>query len=278
MQIMHPPLEEIDRFLREDLGSGDVTADIVPESTQATASIITREPMLLCGRGWFDAVFHRLDPSVAIAWRVEEGAEIQADTVLCSLHGPARALLSGERTALNLLQTLSGTATEAHRYARAVAGTGVKLLDTRKTIPGLRLAQKYAVRCGGCHNHRLGLYDAILIKENHILAAGSIRRAVQAARSLHPGLAVETEVETLPELQEALAAGADRVLLDNFSPALLREAVALAQGRAELEVSGNVTLETLRDIAATGVDYISVGALTKHVRAIDLSMRIQLQI
>jgi len=276
MPIEYPDPAELDRFLQEDLGSGDVTAAIIPETTQATASVVTREAMLLCGRGWFDTIFQRLDPGVDIEWKVEEGDETQADTTLCILRGQARALLSGERTALNLLQTLSGTATVAHRYAQTVAGTGVKLLDTRKTIPGLRQAQKYAVRCGGCHNHRIGLYDAILIKENHILAAGSITRAVQGAKALHPELGVEIEVENLEELPEALATGADRVLLDNFSLPMLREAVALTQGRAELEVSGNVTLDTLREIAGTGVDFISIGALTKHVRAIDLSMRIQL--
>jgi nicotinate-nucleotide pyrophosphorylase (carboxylating) len=269
-----PEPGEVDRFLAEDLGSGDLTAAILPAEAQATASVVTREAMVLCGREWFDAVFERLDATVAIDWRVEEGAAAEPDTVLCTLRGPARALLTGERTALNLLQTLSGTATTARIYAEAVAGTQVRVLDTRKTLPGLRKAQKYAVRRGGCHNHRLGLYDGILIKENHILALGSITQAVAAAKALRAGVMIEVEVENLDELREALAAGATRILLDNFSLTMMRDAVALSRNRAELEVSGNVTLETLRDIAETGVDYISVGALTKHVRAVDLSMRI----
>lgn len=277
LEPLTPPIPdpaEIDRFLAEDLGGGDLTALIVPATTRAVAAVVTREATTLCGRAWFDAVFARLDAAVEIAWRVEEGADVAAGTELCSLRGPARTLLTGERTALNLLQTLSATATTARTYARVVEGTGVKVLDTRKTIPGLRLAQKYAVRCGGCHNHRVGLFDGILIKENHILAAGSITLAVRAAQALNAGVFIEVEVESLDELREALAAGATRILLDNFTPEMLREAVALTKGRAELEVSGNVTLATLRDIAETGVDYISVGALTKNVRAIDLSMRI----
>jgi nicotinate-nucleotide pyrophosphorylase (carboxylating) len=276
MHNMHPDPNEIDRFLAEDIGSGDLTAAIVPAAALASATVVTREPMVLCGRDWFSAVFERLDASVAIDWRLEEGAEAEPGAELCALRGPARALLTGERTALNLLQALSGTATTARIYARAVEGTGVKVLDTRKTIPGLRRAQKYAVRCGGCHNHRMGLYDGILIKENHILAAGSIAGAINAAKALGAGVPIEIEVESLDELREALNAGAERILLDNFSLAMMREAVVLARGRAELEVSGNVTLDTLRQIAETGVDYISVGALTKNVRAIDLSMRIVL--
>lgn len=279
LESLTPPMPdpaEIDRFLAEDLGGGDLTALIVPATTQAVATVVTREAMTLCGRAWFDAVFARLDAAVDIAWRAAEGADVAAGTELCGLRGPARALLTGERTALNLLQTLSATATTARAYARAVDGTGVKVLDTRKTLPGLRLAQKYAVRCGGCHNHRAGLFDGILIKENHILAAGSITLAVRAAQALNAGVFIEVEVESLDELREALEAGATRILLDNFTPETLREAVALAKGRAELEVSGNVTLATLRDIAETGVDYISVGALTKNVQAIDLSMRIVL--
>lgn len=269
--------EEIDRFLEEDVGPGDLTASIIPQTTPATAQVVTRENMILCGRAWFDAVFARLDPNIRIDWRVGEGEEVEADTVLCNLQGCARSLLTGERTALNLLQTLSGTATLARVYARAVEGTGVRVLDTRKTLPGLRKAQKYAVRCGGCHNHRLGLYDGILIKENHILAAGSIALAVRTAQALGANVPIEVEVENLDELQQALGAGADRLLLDNFSLDLMREAVALNAGRVELEVSGNVTLETIRAIAETGVDYISVGALTKNLRAVDLSMRITLR-
>jgi nicotinate-nucleotide pyrophosphorylase (carboxylating) len=276
IQDLTPDPAEIDRILSEDLGPGDLTAAIIPAEATATATVLTREPMVLCGRAWFAAVFRRLDSSVAIDWRVEEGAFISPGTVLCSLHGPARALLTGERTALNLLQTLSGTATTARGYAEAVAGTGVRVLDTRKTLPGLRLAQKYAVRCGGCHNHRIGLYDGILIKENHILAAGSITKAVSTAKAMGAAVMIEVEVENLDELREALDAGAERILLDNFSLGMMREAVALARGRAELEVSGNVTLATIREFAETGVDYISVGALTKNLRAIDLSMRIVL--
>jgi nicotinate-nucleotide pyrophosphorylase (carboxylating) len=271
-----PAPADIDRFLAEDLGSGDLTAAIVPATATATATVTTREAMVLCGREWFSAVFLKLDPKVRIDWRVDEGADAAPDTELCVLSGQARALLSGERTALNLLQTLSATATLARAYALAVAGTNAKVLDTRKTLPGLRLAQKYAVHVGGCHNHRIGLYDGILIKENHILAAGSIGLAVRAAQALGAAVPIEVEVESLDELGQALDAGATRVLLDNFTLPMMREAVALAQGRAQLEVSGNVTLDSLRAIAETGVDYISVGALTKNVQAVDLSMRIVL--
>lgn len=271
-----PDPAEIDRFLAEDIGSGDLTAAILPEAACASAIVMTRESMVVCGQAWFKAVFGRLDPSVQIVWECEEGAEVQAGGLLCRLEGPARSLMTGERTALNLLQTLSATATLARKYAKAVEGTGVKILDTRKTIPGLRLAQKYAVRCGGCHNHRIGLYDGILIKENHILAAGSITRAIRSAEVLQAGVMIEVEVETLDELNEALAAGAKRILLDEFTLSMMREAVVMAANRAELEVSGSVTLEAIREIADTGVNYISVGALTKNVRAIDLSMRVTL--
>lgn len=271
-----PDPAEIDRFLAEDIGSGDLTAAILPEAACASAIVMTRESMVVCGQAWFKAVFGRLDPSVQIVWECEEGAEVQAGGLLCRLEGPARSLMTGERTALNLLQTLSATATLARKYAKAVEGTGVKVLDTRKTIPGLRLAQKYAVRCGGCHNHRIGLYDGILIKENHILAAGSITRAIRSAEGLQAGVMIEVEVETLDEMNEALAAGAKRILLDEFTLPMMREAVVMAANRAELEVSGSVTLEAIREIADTGVNYISVGALTKNVRAIDLSMRVTL--
>ncbi|AAU90791.1 nicotinate-nucleotide pyrophosphorylase [Methylococcus capsulatus str. Bath] len=269
-------LDDIDRYIAEDLGSGDLTADVVPASVSARAEVVTRESMVLCGQAWFEAVFRRLDPAVRVIWLAEEGAEVSAADRVCEVEGNARALLSGERTALNLLQTLSGTATIARRYAQAVAGTGVKVLDTRKTLPGLRLAQKYAVRCGGCHNHRAGLYDAVLIKENHIAAAGSIGEAVATARRLHPGVLVEVEVENFPELEQALAAGADRIMLDDFERDALSKAVAVAAGRAELEVSGSIDLDSIRAVAETGVDFISVGGLTKHLRAIDLSMRIAL--
>lgn len=271
-----PDPAEIDRFLAEDIGSGDLTAAILPEAACASAIVMTRESMVVCGQAWFKAVFGRLDPSVQIVWECEEGAEVQAGGLLCRLEGSARSLMTGERTALNLLQTLSATATLARKYAKAVEGTGVKVLDTRKTIPGLRLAQKYAVRCGGCHNHRIGLYDGILIKENHILAAGSITRAIRSAEGLQAGVMIEVEVETLDEMNEALAAGAKRILLDEFTLPMMREAVVMAANRAELEVSGSVTLEAIREIADTGVNYISVGALTKNVRAIDLSMRVTL--
>ena len=271
-----PEPAEIDRFLQEDVGSGDLTAVIIPPLVQATANVTAREFAVVCGQAWFAAVFERLDPAVRIVWQCEEGAEVEAGTVLCQLHGPARSLMTGERSALNLLQTLSATATLSRQFARAVEGTGVRILDTRKTIPGLRLAQKYAVRCGGCENHRIGLYDGILIKENHILAAGSITKAIRSAQELNAGVLFEVEVETLDELAEALDAGAKRVLLDEFTLPMMREAVVVATGRAELEVSGSVTLETIREIAETGVDYISVGALTKNVRAIDLSMRVTL--
>lgn len=270
--------ELIASLLAEDVGSGDVTALIVPPGLSAYATLTTREPMVLCGRPWFDAVFQHLDPSVSLQWLMDDGDDTAAGQILCRLSGNARALLTGERTALNLLQTASGTATLARRYARAVAGTGVQVLDTRKTIPGLRQFQKYAVRCGGCHNHRLGLFDAILIKENHILASGSIAQAVLASRRVAPGLPVEIEVETLAELDEALEAGAARILLDNFDIDRIRAAVQRTAGRAALEVSGNVSLASIRDLAETGVDYISVGDLTKNVRAVDLSLRIDLEL
>jgi len=274
---MSPTLPPIDirPFLDEDIGGGDLTAALIPADVTASAELITREPMLLCGQAWFDAVFKALDERVDIVWLTAEGVAVTAGAVLCTLHGPARALLTGERTALNLLQTLSATATTAKRYADAVAGTGCKVLDTRKTIPGLRLAQKYAVAVGGCHNHRLGLYDGILLKENHIIAAGSIAAAVAEARK-QSDAPVEVEVETLAELQQALAARPDRILLDNFSRDGLAAAVAMAAGRVELEASGNINLDTIRGVAETGVDFISTGALTKNIRAIDLSLRIKL--
>lgn len=273
---LQPTHEEIAAYLAEDIGSGDLTASIIPEAKQASALVVTREAMVLCGQEWFEAVFRQLDPAIVIEWQIQEGDDVAAGSLLCQLHGPARALLTGERTALNLLQTLSATATVARRYANAIAGSGCKVLDTRKTLPGLRLAQKYAVQCGGCVNHRIGLFDAILIKENHIIAAGSIGAAIAQARAIS-NVMVEIEVESLDELQEALAAHPDRIMLDNFSLQQLKAAVALNQGQVELEASGNVSLETIRDIAETGVDYISIGALTKNVQAIDLSMRIELQ-
>ena len=274
---MTVPLNIIDikPFLEEDICSGDITAAIIPEATRAMAEVVTREDMVLCGRAWFDAVFKALDSNVEVIWLVAEGYSVKKNTTLCKLSGSARGLLTGERTALNLLQLLSATATVSKHYAEAVAGTGCKVLDTRKTIPGLRNAQKYAVACGGCYNHRTGLYDGVLIKENHIMAAGSITKAIQAARKLTT-LTVEVEVESMQELVEAIAAKPDRIMLDNFSPEELRAAVKLNAGDIELEASGNIDLDNIRSIAETGVDYISIGALTKHVKAVDLSMRIKL--
>jgi len=274
--MLSPPetiAEQVRVALAEDVGPGDRTAALIPATAVATAHIISREPAVLSGRAWVDEVYRQLDPGVRIDWLVADGDRLAPDQLLCRVTGPARVLLTGERTALNFLQTLSGTATLARRWADAVAGTGARILDTRKTIPGLRLAQKYAVTCGGCHNHRIGLYDAVLIKENHIAAAGSVTAALRAAEAGAAGLEVEVEVETLEQLREALTAGARRILLDNFPLERLREAVAITAGRARLEASGGVTLETVRGIAETGVDDISVGALTKDVRAVDLSMR-----
>ncbi len=259
--------------LAEDVGGGDLTAALIPEHAQAEAAVVSRETAILCGAAWFDAVFRQLDPLIAIDWRAADGDRIEPDQLLCTLRGPARPLLTGERTALNFLQLLSGTATLARRYADAVAGTKAVILDTRKTLPGLRLAQKYAVRRGGCRNHRIGLFDAVLIKENHIMAAGSIGNAIAAARRLNPGVTVEVEVESVAELEEALAAGPDIVMLDNFELTAMAEAVRIVGGSVKLEASGNVNFDTVRGIAETGVDYISIGGLTKDVRAVDLSMR-----
>ncbi|HWP94140.1 MAG TPA: carboxylating nicotinate-nucleotide diphosphorylase [Gammaproteobacteria bacterium] len=266
--------EQVRRALAEDVGSGDLTAALIPQEKRLAARVVTREAAVLCGTAWFDEVFRQLDTSIRIDWRARDGDRVAAGAELCALEGPARPLLTGERTALNFLQMLSGTATVARRYADAVAGTGCVILDTRKTIPGLRRAQKYAVACGGCMNHRMGLHDAILIKENHVAAAGSITAAVRAAREqAGAGTTIEVEAETLAELEEALAAGATMLLLDNFDLPTLREAVRRTAGRAKLEASGGIDFENLRAVAETGVDFISVGALTKHVRAIDLSLR-----
>ncbi len=266
--------ETVRRALAEDVGTGDLTANLIPESTQTEAQVITREDAVLCGTAWFDEVFRQVDNRIRIDWNAKDRDAIRAEQILCNLRGPARGLLTGERTALNFLQLLSGTATLARKYVDAVRGTGAVILDTRKTVPGLRRAQKYAVTCGGGQNHRMGLYDAILIKENHIAAAGSIAAALRAAHACAPkGITVEIEVENLDQLREALAAGANHLLLDNFSLDGLLAAVKEARGRAKLEASGGVTLENIRAMAETGVDYISVGDLTKTVRAIDLSMR-----
>ena len=270
--------------LLEDLGdalttldqpdaSADITAQLIPADRMASARVITREAGVFCGQPWVDEVFTQLGGDVKVEWKVQDGEVLSPNQDLFRLHGPARLLLTGERNALNFVQTLSGVATLTARYVAELEGTDCRLLDTRKTIPGLRTAQKYAVTCGGGKNHRIGLYDAYLIKENHILACGGIAEAISEARHLNPGKPVEVEVESLAELEQALAAKADIVMLDNFDVTMMREAVAINQGRAKLEVSGNVTLDTLAEFAATGVDFISVGALTKHVRALDLSMR-----
>jgi nicotinate-nucleotide pyrophosphorylase (carboxylating) len=267
-------LADVRRALAEDLGTGDATADLLPAQARASAFVITREDAVLCGTLWAEACFRELDPAVEITWHKHDGERVTANQRLVSIVGSARALVSAERCALNFLQTLSGTASITARHVAAVHGTGCTVLDTRKTLPGLRLAQKYAVRCGGGSNHRIGLFDAMLIKENHIAAAGSLGAAVRAARSKHPTLLLEVEVENFVELDEALAAGVDRIMLDEFSDADLARAVAHVGRRVPLEVSGGVDLERLRAIAETGVDFVSIGALTKHVRAVDLSMRV----
>jgi len=267
---------DVARALAEDFGNGDATADLLPATATASATVITRENAVLCGTAWFDACFRARDPAVVIEWQARDGDRVAANSTLCTLRGNARALVGAERSALNFLQTLSGTATVAAQFADAVSGTRTRILDTRKTLPGLRFAQKYAVRCGGANNHRIGLFDAILIKENHIAAAGSLAAAVAAARAAHPNLLLEVEVENFDELDQALAAKVDRIMLDEFSPDDMRRAVAYVAGRVPLEVSGSVTLDRVRSIAETGVDFISVGSLTKHVRAIDLSMRVRM--
>ncbi|WP_210398188.1 carboxylating nicotinate-nucleotide diphosphorylase [Motiliproteus sediminis] len=261
------------RALEEDVASGDITAALIPESQRAVAEVISREAATICGRDWVNEVFRQVDPGILIHWHVNDGNRVEADQPLFHAEGSARSLLTAERCALNFLQTLSGTASRAHDYAELVRGTPVKLLDTRKTLPGLRNAQKYAVSCGGCYNHRIGLYDAFLIKENHIAACGSIANAVAQAKQNEPGKPVEVETENLDEFNQALEAGADIIMLDNFSLADMRRAVAECQGRAKLEASGGITQETLRTYAETGVDYISIGTLTKDCQSIDLSMR-----
>jgi nicotinate-nucleotide pyrophosphorylase (carboxylating) len=264
---------DVRRALDEDLGPGDATALLLPD-VPASAYVLAKEPGVIAGRPWFDACFQSLDPAMAIHWRVAEGEAVPTGTVLVTLSGRTRALVSAERAALNFLQTLSATATRTAAYVAEVSGTRTRILDTRKTLPGLRLAQKYAVRAGGGSNHRLGLHDAVMLKENHIHAAGSIAAAAAAARALHPALPLIIEVESLEELDQALATDCQRILVDDFTPADLHEAVRRAAGRKPLEVSGGVTQARLREIAATGVDFISVGALTKHIQALDLSMRL----
>jgi len=259
--------------LEEDIGQHDITADLIQPATIASAIIISREAATLCGQAWLDEVFKQIDPNIKIIWHFNDGDILSSGNILCELSGSARSLLMGERTAMNFIQTLSATATISHDYVKKVEGINVQILDTRKTIPGLRLAQKYAVRCGGCYNHRIGLYDGILIKENHINASGSINAAIILSRSLHPTIPIEVEVENLEELGEALMGQADIIMLDNFDSKALKQAVALNQGQAILEASGNINLNSIRTIAESGVDRISVGALTKDIKAIDLSMR-----
>ncbi len=277
MTLIKPDFSIVDadvrQALQEDIGTGDLTASLIPEDAIATATIISREAATISGVPWVNAVFEQVDPNIQCNWEIQDGKKVLPDSLLCTLTGNARNLLIGERTALNFLQTLSGTATLVRQYTDIVAGIDVDILDTRKTIPGLRMAQKYAVRCGGGVNHRVGLYDGILIKENHIFAAGSIQAAVQAAHALKTGIPVEVEVENEDELKQALAAKADIILLDNFDVPALKKAVSLTQGKALLEASGGITLETILSIAETGIDRISIGALTKDVRALDLSMR-----
>jgi nicotinate-nucleotide pyrophosphorylase (carboxylating) len=279
---MHDTPEDLKRqvatALREDVGNGDVTAELVPPTQKVRGRVITREDAVLSGRPWVEETFRQLDPRIRLTWHAGDGDRITANSVIFGIEGPARAVLTGERTALNFMQLLSATATATRRFVDAVAGTGCVILDTRKTLPGLRTAQKYAVRCGGARNHRIGLYDMVLIKENHIAAAGSLSGAIAAARRSSPAVPVEVEVESLTEFQEALAARPDIILLDEFSQPDMVEAVAInrSQGRpVKIEASGSVSLETVRAIAATGVDYISVGGITKHVRAVDLSMRLE---
>lgn len=275
-QALPPDLvETVNRAIAEDVGSGDITAQLIPTDTKANAQVISRESAVLCGTAWFDEVFKQLDSQIQIIWQAQDGDTISPNQVLCQLKGSTRALLTAERTALNFLQLLSGTATKTQAYVKTISGTNARLLDTRKTLPGLRHAQKYAVCCGGGTNHRLGLYDAFLIKENHIVGAGSITQAIRTAKHQVPNFPVEVEVETLEQVQEALTAGADSLLLDNFSLSQLREAVALVNGKIKLEASGGVSLESIRAIAETGVDFISVGAITKDVRAVDLSMLLE---
>jgi len=267
----------VTRILHEDVGDGDLTAGLIPANASIDATIISRDAMTMAGQPWVDEIYRQLDPQIELNWKVSDGGRVNAGGLICSFRGLARPILTGERSALNILQMLSATATITAKYVHAVAGTNCQILDTRKTIPGLRLAQKYAVRCGGGKNHRLGLFDAILIKENHIVSAGGIRTAVRAARALHSKMPIEVEVESLVELREALAEQADRILLDNFSLETLSAAVAINRSEgdppAELEASGGLTIGEVTAVAATGVDYISVGALTKNVQAIDLSMR-----
>ncbi len=267
--------QSVNSALQEDIGNGDVTAALFTKNEIANAKVISREEAVLCGKKWFELAFHLLEPDIKIEWMCNEGDVMQANDLVCKLKGNAQAILTGERTALNFLQTLSGTATKTKIYVDRVSGTGTQILDTRKTIPGMRYAQKYAVRCGGGKNHRMGLFDAILIKENHIATSGSVAKAVNTAKKLHPTLKLEVEVENADQLKEALATETDVIMLDNFSLSELEAAVAITDGKKKLEASGNMSLENIREVAKTGVDYISIGAITKHIQAVDYSMRFE---
>ncbi len=263
----------VNTALDEDIGTGDVTAASFNNNETASAKVVCREEAVLCGQQWFELVFYKLDPDVAIDWKLNDGDQLEKDATVCALSGSAQAILTGERTALNFLQTLSGTATKTKIYVDRIAGTNAQILDTRKTLPGMRYAQKYAVRCGGGKNHRIGLYDAILIKENHIATAGSVSKAVNEAKQQYPSIKLEVEVENASQLKEALNTQTDVILLDNFSLSELENAVSITNGKKKLEASGNMTLENIREVAKTGVDYISIGAITKHLQAVDFSMR-----
>jgi len=274
LQVPQSVIEEnVFNALKEDIGDGDITAELIPQDNISLATVISREPCIFCGLDWFEETYRQLDDEILIDWCVDDGDKLEAGQVICTLSGSSQHIVTGERTALNFVQTLSATATVSALYASKVEGSETKVLDTRKTIPGLRMAQKYAVSCGGCENHRLGLYDAFLIKENHIKACGSIASAVTEARFRNPELSVEVEVESLDELQQALDAGVDRVLLDNFDLDTMKQAVELCAGKTITEASGNITLENIQQVAQTGVNYISTGSLTKNIQAIDLSMR-----
>ena len=275
MKLPSNIVEQVKSALKEDIGSGDVTADLIPVNNQSSATVICRDPAILSGVAWFNEVFQQIDCDVKIDWAFQDGDSIEANSILCTLTGNARSLLSGERAALNFVQTLSATASLTNQFVKAIAGTKARILDTRKTLPNLREAQKYAVLCGGGKNHRIGLYDMILIKENHIMAAGSISNAVNQAKQLHPDIRIEVETETMDEFREAKKAGADIIMLDNFDLKTMREAVIENKGKVTLEASGGVTLETVRAIAETGVDFISVGQITKDIYAVDLSMRFE---
>ena len=274
LQVPHSIIEEnVFNALKEDVGDGDITAELIPHDNISLATVICREACVFCGLDWFEETYRQIDDEILIDWCVDDGEAIEAGQVLCTISGSSRNIVTGERVALNFVQTLSATATVSASYAEKVSDTGTRVLDTRKTIPGLRMAQKYAVSCGGCENHRIGLFDAFLIKENHINACDGIQNAVSEARFHHPDLQVEVEVEDLDELQQAIDAGADRVLLDNFDITMLEQAVEICKGKIISEASGNITLDNINEVARTGVDYISTGALTKDIKAVDLSMR-----